>query len=207
MMLTHDPTEEKIMTGNILICTLTALLLASCGRGDLEIRSYDVAKAVAKPRMADPMTQAVAQNSDVVPPTAEATSDVRWDTPSGWKPGAASGMRVASFATAGNGDASIVVLTGEAGGLVANVNRWRGQIGLAAETQDAIAAEAKPGKGSHGDFKWFRLLGGDQAILAAIIAKPGKSIFVKLTGSRAVLDTNQEKFLTLCRSIRVAAQP
>ena len=76
-------------------------------------------------------------------------------------------------------------------------------------SEEAIHAEAKPGKGPHGGFSWFRLLGraDGQSILAAIIEKPGKSIFAKLTGTRAVLDANQEKFLNLCKSIRVAAEP
>ena len=118
-------------------------------------------------------------------------------------------MRVASFTTSGKGDASIVVLGGDAGGLVANVNRWRGQIGLAPESEEAIQAGAKVATGPNGKFQWFKLVGttnGGGSILAAIIAKPGKSIFVKLTGAQTVLKANEQKFLNLCKSIRVAAE-
>ena len=42
-------------------------------------------------------------------------------------------MRLASFEvpySTGSGDLSIMELSGSGGGLEANVNRWRGQIGL-----------------------------------------------------------------------------
>ena len=57
-----------------------------------------------------------------------------WKLPKGWMEQPASAMRVGSFlATASNGqkvDISIVPLSGDAGGNLANINRWRGQIGL-----------------------------------------------------------------------------
>ncbi|HVY61478.1 MAG TPA: hypothetical protein VHF22_07480, partial [Planctomycetota bacterium] len=56
-----------------------------------------------------------------------------FDTPAGWeaKPDS-SGMRLGSFGVAGHPDAdcSIIVLPGGAGGVLANVDRWRKQMGL-----------------------------------------------------------------------------
>jgi hypothetical protein len=182
-------------TGTILTSCLATLFLASCERGELEVRSYNVAKSPVQKQQADP--------------PAEAASDLKWDTPSGWTQAPTSGVRVASFTTFGKGDASITVLSGEAGGLVDNVNRWRKQIGLAPSNENEIRAQANPDKGAHGDFIWFRFLAsnGDQAILAAIIAKPEKSIFVKLSGTQTVVDSNLQNFLKLTKSLRGADKP
>src|SRR5688572_18194483 len=73
--------------------------------------------------------------------TSEGQSQSRltWTAPSTWKAQAPTAMRLASFAIptkAGKDlDFSVVMLSGEAGGLLANVNRWRGQIQLPPLTQ------------------------------------------------------------------------
>lgn len=65
---------------------------------------------------------------------AESRSGIHWTTPKSWQQKAPSDMRVGSFLVAGeNGqsaDVSIVPLAGNAGGDLANINRWRGQINL-----------------------------------------------------------------------------
>lgn len=198
---------------------LLLFLLSGCGRDALEVRSYDVAKAdpaaprhhQMSPAASDgmgnaPAPDAMAAGSAESVPAAITSPDVKWETPAGWTQGAGSSMRLVSFTMSGGGDGSIVVLGGGAGGLVANVNRWRGQIGLAPESEQGIQAAAKLIKGKSGEINWFKLVGGAQggnSILAAIIATPDKSIFVKLVGSRAVLEANQGKFLKLCKSIQV----
>ncbi|TMB35869.1 MAG: hypothetical protein E6J61_01015, partial [Deltaproteobacteria bacterium] len=54
----------------------------------------------------------------------------------------ASGVRTASLkpAVAGHVEVSLTVLPGMAGGDLANVNRWRGQLGLSAIDDAAIAS-------------------------------------------------------------------
>ena len=54
--------------------------------------------------------------------------------PSGWRKGPASSIRSASFVVVGSGgsmaDVSLVILPGQAGGLLRFVNQWRAQLGL-----------------------------------------------------------------------------
>src|SRR5688500_16517882 len=68
-------------------------------------------------------------------PAVPAQREVSWTVPEGWTEQPASGMRLGSFAVPGRegpaADMSVVALSGPAGGDLANINRWRGQIGLA----------------------------------------------------------------------------
>ena len=78
------------------------------------------------------------------PPTPTGAEALKWTLPSGWAQSFPGGMRFATFKVPGTGkiDGSVVTLPGDAGGELANVNRWRGQIGLG-PTDDAGLAAAR----------------------------------------------------------------
>src|SRR5580704_5232816 len=64
-------------------------------------------------------------------PTASG-ADLTWEAPAAWTPKAPGPMRKASFGVPGAGgeaELSITAFPGDVGGELANVNRWRGQIG------------------------------------------------------------------------------
>ena len=75
--------------------------------------------------------QRSAQAAPPPPPPPPAANKPAWTVPASWEEKSATSMRLGNF-TAGNGQAEITVMTfpGEVGGLLANVNRWRGQSGL-----------------------------------------------------------------------------
>ncbi len=71
--------------------------------------------------------------ADLAPAPVAADSGLRWTLPQGWKEVQGGGpMRYATLTppVAGKLDVSVIVLPGPAGGELANVNRWRNQIGL-----------------------------------------------------------------------------
>ena len=124
------------------------LLVAGCHRD--EVKVYRVAKDQdqAQPQTApalptdSPNPSLPPGHPDIssapgtsLPPTAEsARPQLTWKTPDGWTEVAPGEMRVASFTIQGqNGklaDVSVVPLPGMPGTDDANVNRWRGQVGL-----------------------------------------------------------------------------
>lgn len=69
-------------------------------------------------------------------------NEVRWTLPAGWKQGADRADRAATLDVGGR-ELSITRLAGAAGGPLANVNRWRGQMGLGPVSQAGLAAESK----------------------------------------------------------------
>lgn len=138
-------------------------------------------------------------------------SELSWTTPKGWRETPATDMRLAGFQVDAvkrggsfTADGSIVVLDGAGGGVVPNVNRWRGQIGLGAAAASKIEAVAHRDQGALGKFQWFHLenQGEDIGILVSIIANKNQTLFVKLIGPLETLTQNREIFLKLCRSIK-----
>ena len=129
-----------------------------------------------------------------------------WQVPSGWKAAGPKPMRLASFDipdAAGNGDVSISKLSGNGGGLLANVNRWRGQVGLAPLEAGALAANSKTVATAGGDSgTWVELVGTEKTILGAIVARGEVSWFFKLTAPAPVAAKNRDAFEQFVRSIR-----
>ena len=129
-----------------------------------------------------------------------------WQVPAGWKAAGPKPMRLASFDipdAAGNGDVSISKLSGNGGGLLANVNRWRGQVGLAPLEAGALAANSKTVATAGGDSgTWVELVGTEKTILGAIVARGEVSWFFKLTAPAPVAAQNRDVFEQFVRSIR-----
>lgn len=134
-----------------------------------------------------------------------------WDAPAGWAQKPASGMRVASFEVPGSGDSkgdlSIIVLGGGAGGLLPNVNRWRGQIEAEPWTQEAMDRELQKIPAPAGTilFADLRKQPPGKRILAGILERPGQTWFFKLAGDDASLEGSKGAFVGFLKTVRSAA--
>jgi hypothetical protein len=126
---------------------------------------------------------------------------LKYDAPEGWT---ATTKPLASVAfTVKDGDKSVdttVIRLGGGGDLLANVNRWRGQVGLAATT----AEELKPESIDVGDEKapFVELIGEEKTILAVIVVRGEAQWFIKLMGPKDIAAREREKFLGFVRSLR-----
>ena len=88
-------------------------------------------------------------------------SNLYWELPKGWIPSKGHSMRLASFDvpfSSGVGDLSIVSLSGISGGLLANVNRWRGQINLDPISENQILEVSEVGESKMGAFRIFKMV-------------------------------------------------
>lgn len=140
-------------------------------------------------------------------------SSTKWITPVGWVEIAGSGMRLVSFQSSRNKelDCSIVVLSGEAGGIEANIQRWLGQIKLemAPEQlhqflQNQKQIESKGGlKGILVDFRPLQANAPDEAttIVTAIYQTENETIFIKMMAPKTVVASEMENFKKLYSSI------
>jgi len=119
-------------------------------------------------------------------------------------------MRVASFGISENGkmaDVSVVPLGGMAGGDFANVNRWRGQVGLAALPDADISNLAE--KISVGDqpADLYDLAGtapgsGEaQRILGVILHRDDTAWFFKMTGAAGLVEHQKPAFIAFLKSV------
>ncbi len=150
------------------------------------------------------------------PPPPE-SSGPAWNyaTPAGWEELPSGPMRDAAWRAAGNPDAEVTfaALPGGAGGLLANVNRWRGQMGLDPADEAAVAALPKQsflGRPAtqvelSGTFKG---MGGTKNLPAAkllgLVAElPAATVFLKFVGPAAVVDAEAPKFFALAASLKM----
>jgi len=135
---------------------------------------------------------------------AEAASfgQPKWaELPAGWTVGPANAMRKGSWTVAGpgtsKGEVAVTVFPGNVGGVTANVNRWRGQIGLAPATDAEVAAAAQPGKvgTAAGQLYRFDSTDGQKAMVALMVPKDGSTWFFKFSGDRDAVNAQTAAFL------------
>jgi hypothetical protein len=201
----------------LLVCSLT---LTGCGRPG---------EVVAITETREISTHAPAPNIDIASATrfyddarkeAQERPDFRnlltWTVPEGWKESGQPdpmGMRLVDlrFGTGGEGECYITLMPGSGGGLEANVNRWRAQMGQQPYTAEDI--EKLPTKPFFNRDASFVAFDGDFKGFGAETAQPGyrmlglihsaeqATIFVKLTGPKALVEQNAAAFDAFCQSI------
>jgi hypothetical protein len=143
-----------------------------------------------------PMTGAAADAG------AAAAPEFSWKAPDGWTEGPAKQLRVVTFRpdTDPRVECYVTVLAGAAGGLEANVNRWRQQLRLAPLPADAIAKlEVMSVLGR--DARVVEIDGGAVGIFGLVCELGERTLFVKMTGPPESLRGERERFLSFCRSL------
>ena len=148
-------------------------------------------------------------------PSSAPDIKLSWRLPVDWVEREKGGMRLAAFSSgSGEGavECTIISLPGAAGGLESNVTRWIGQINLEIPPQEKFAeflnAQEKfsTGKGLAGTTVDLTQLTPDtnqRSMIAALVNAEEDTLFIKMTGTKASLEKNREKFKSLCRSLEV----
>jgi hypothetical protein len=145
------------------------------------------------------------------PPPPDAANALKWTLPPGWTDKQEGGMRYATIKPTAPGkvEISVVVLPGPAGGELANVNRWRGQIGLAAVDDAGLAAIRKPMTTKAGPLGLYDFVSEGAVksrMIAALLAAPnGHTWFLKMTGDAEPVAASQAEFTHLLESLHFDA--
>ena len=174
---------------------LLAIMLLSCDTDD-HVRTYRLPKIKTS------------KNPHQIKDVKIKPSGFTWKKPDSWIPSRSSSMRLASFEipySGGVGELSIIQLGGEGGGLEANVNRWRGQIGLGPLSRLEIEAEAENGVSELGNYQLFRLINlekKESAFLAAIFPLESSALFIKLIASADGIVDLEKDFKAFCSSMK-----
>lgn len=131
---------------------------------------------------------------------------LRWDMPEGWVRAERSQMRPVNLAFGPNreGECYLSMLPGGAGGTLANVNRWRKQMGQPDITEEELAK--LPRKTLMGIEGVFVAIDGAYTNVGATEAKPDHrlmgivatlgdaGLFVKMVGPKALVEANAGAF-------------
>lgn len=150
-----------------------------------------------------------AQPADPAQPLDPA--QLEWTLPEGWTPGPERAMRLVNLKVGDEGECYITLLQGDAGGIAANFNRWRTQMGLepvAPEEFEQLETLEVLGQPSplielQGNYQGMGDASLDQAAMLGLICPLGQqSLFIKLICLQENLPEQREKFREFCLSLR-----
>jgi len=209
-----------------VLTSLLFLLVAGCHRD--AVKTYRVAKDQNQP----PPQSAPAMSTDSPNPTlppghpdissasaapgfaasGSAQPQLTWKTPEGWTEVPPGEMRVASFKIQGqNGkqaDVSVIPLPGLPGSDEANVNRWRGQVGLSSVSPDELKKSAESVESGGQPAQLYDIAGqnpgsGDATrILGVIQHRTGVVWFFKMTGDADLAEQQKPAFVAFLKSVK-----
>ncbi len=129
-----------------------------------------------------------------------------WKLPAGWQEEAPGMMQTARFLATGAGgakaEASIASIPGEGGGLLANVNRWRRQIGLSPIEAADLPKQTSTLEVGGAKTTVLDVTSQDskKRLIAVTVPDGASTIFYKLLGDEAVVAKEKEAFLRFVQS-------
>lgn len=136
-----------------------------------------------------------------------------WTAPESWTEAPDKAMRIVTYTMGESGKTECYVtsLSGPAGGVFANVNRWQEQMGkppldgpaMAELPTITILGKPSPMVEITGDFQGMDGQGGEAfALLGAICPLDTETLFVKMTGPASEVEANKDKFVAFCESLK-----
>ena len=200
-----------------IMLAAAALVLTGCR--DREVTAYRAPKdpSPKQPEMPaghPPMGQPPAAGEPVAAapgamtgavPTAEGAALV-WTAPANWTPKALGSMRKGSYSIAGDAgtmaDLAITAFPGDTGGLFANVNRWRGQVGLGPIEAAQLETNTQAVEANGLKMVIVDATGSGNTLIGAIVPYNGQTWFFKLLGPEALVAREKPAFKEFLNTVK-----
>jgi len=213
----------------LVLTPLLALFVAGCHRD--EVKVYRVAKDQDQPQQQTAPALPTDSPNPSLPPghpdvssvpaaslpaaSAAALPQLSWQTPDGWTEVPPGEMRVASFKIQGqNGkqaDVSVIPLPGMPGTDDANVNRWRGQVGLPPVSPEELKKSGENVEAASQPAQLYDIAGqnpgnGETARILGVIQHRDDAVwFFKMTGDTDLVEQQKPAFITFLKSVSFTA--
>ena len=175
------------------IFLLYLLIVTGCENDNSEyINSYRLPKPI--------LEESALKEENIIPFT--------WDSPDNWISTDKSSMRTASYSvpsSKGSADLSVTHFPGDAGGITANVNRWRKQLNLPEMTGEEIELYSENLIGNIGPYQIYKIINPENkesAFLCSIIPASNFTIFIKLKTYPETIDNLMEEFIEFSSSFK-----
>lgn len=188
------------IAGRGLVASLA--LLAGCERKDITVHTVPPEKEPAA-KSAAGASMPAAGGSQFAHPA--------WKVPAGWETQAGDQMRVGLFSIKGasnqTAQVTVIPLAGMAGGELANVNRWRSQVGLEAVAEAQLAALQEKVQIGKEPASLYDFVGtapgadGKTRIMVAASIQGGTSWFFKMTGADELVQQQKPEFKEFLKSV------
>ncbi len=191
---------------------LASLIIFAGCKPAAKINNYEVkSEPAAAPAPAVATTTPSPAPATSAPGARQATEAMKADAakagspqwpalPKGWSIGPENAMRKATWIVAvPNGpsaEIAVTVFPGSVGGITANVNRWRNQLGLPPADEATINASAQAAKVGNDAGQRFIMVSADgkKATDAFLIPKNGSTWFLKMSGDAEVVQSQAQAF-------------
>jgi len=217
--------NQPVVPGLLMIVAAWLAVVALAGCDDRGIEEMEAPAGVERPPLdsggaprAAAMDRAGVDEVDrAAPPAAEGAASSGWPLPAGWRVSPVEApMRLATFLAepeagdADDGDGPVTVtlsrFPGRVGGVAANVNRWRAQIGLPEIDQAELEEYISPLDVGSSQGVFVELVGPEdasprQAILGAIVIRGEKAWYFKLRGDAKLALREKEAFRDFLKSV------
>jgi hypothetical protein len=194
------------------------LVVTGCGRDSIKVYhvdTNDVAIAAPAPASAAaPAAMPATMPNGLPVPDNSGLPSLQYTQPAGWEKKAPTQMRVASFGVSQDGkqaDVSVIPLAGMAGTDPANVNRWRGQVGLGSVPETDIASLAEKVTVGEQAADLYDLAGtapgsgNAERILGVILHRDDTAWFFKMTGDANLVEQEKPAFIAFLKSVQFGA--
>lgn len=137
-----------------------------------------------------------------------------WTIPSGWQSVPPAQFLLAEFSISdpvgAKAEVNVAEFEGEAGGPLANVNRWRGQLGLGTIGENDLRQMAQPLNVTNGKAMLVDFAGTDAKtgkptqLIGVIVSQPGQTWFYKLMGDKQIVAQQKNVFMKFIQSANYA---
>ncbi len=202
--------------GAIFHLLLLLQCLCACQDRNDQIQTYRVAKE-DNPVTEMPRESGMARVPGLDDAPAADANELQWTIPRGWQERPASAMRIGSFVINGDrgqqADMSVIPLSGPAGGDLANVNRWRGQLNLPPISLQELSSQSEIIKPAGRHMRMVEFVGPTlptdnhfkKRLLAAIYTQGERTWFFKMVGEDSLVRQSKPAFLQFLKSLRLRA--
>ena len=205
--------SQKSLKILFLVGAAGLFALAFSGCGDSEPEYFEVREVQAKPE--DPHAGHNHPPGEHPEETGSDSSGLgfAYEVPAGWDEQPASSMKLLSLAVGSPperiSELSVSAFPGDVGGQLANINRWRRQVGLGPINEEMAAdlirdAEVSGIEGWQVDFTGLAGTGqngGGARVVATAVSHNGQTWFFKLMGNDRSLEDELEKYDAFLKSV------
>jgi hypothetical protein len=129
---------------------------------------------------------------------------LKFDKPEGWEEGPTNQFRKASFVVNDAGkNVEISVIDLPQQDWVANVNRWRGQVGLPSEDAAKVAQDTKEISVGQKPGQYVELVGETETLLGVMLVEGNTAWFIKLKGDKQLAEREKSHFEQFVHSLEL----
>lgn len=212
----------------VLIAYFAVLLMSACS--DTEVVTYHIPKEDrAEPAGPPPIVRPSGETAEAMPMpampsaggeaamgmtilpgmerSAEGAGDFSWGAlPDTWEEFPATGIRIANFRIANDGgraELTVLAFPGDVGGDLANVNRWRQQIGLSAITESQLANATERIEADGRDSLFVLMHGQRESVVGAFVPTDTHTWFFKMQGAKGAVSIEEQAFRDFMGTISI----